>query len=312
VADHMIFVLHAVADKARGEHLAAALASLGAHATGIGPRGDRNVQFGAGSLCVIVWSGAVTRDVAGAMLEATSNAWSNTVICRFGDGDAPMTFGGAPVVDMRPEGAIETLRGLLSDIVAQREASRQAPRGPKLNEATLAKSNAPSFALRSTYGLAATLAVVGVVAPSIIERAQATSPADQGAVPDLPMLTPEATTTLEIAPNAVEMATLEPSHVQRLGRLISASFEPVAESPAMEATGFDRAEALHGSVEDYAIASAGLLSVDFETQAPPSLAPLPGKDNGAFAGSGGGLQVLSGLDARDTALLLTLTLDDPL
>jgi hypothetical protein len=301
----MIFVLHASADKARGEELAAVLAPAPVFPTCVGAEGVSRVQFGAGSLCVLVWSSSVTREVAAAMLNAVSNAWSQTVICRFGEGSAPMMFGGAPVIDMRQAGAGRALTDALQGLVDNGEG-RRGP-SPKLSAPAVAvKGNSSNFAVRSTYGLAATLAVVGVIAPSIIERAQATpSPADETSSVPLSPLLADTVSTIAVVPEAAEIAPLEPSHYERLGRLLTASIEPVAFSVQDERLAqFDRAESAHADAEDYAIGSSGFMNADLLGAKPVTSVDVA--SGGMFVLASDRGKVLSALNPREVALLATV------
>lgn len=213
------FVLHGSADQQYAAALAEGLAPMVALATPFPQRGG--AQFGSGAACVIVWSenaGVRARDIS----EALAHCRANVVVCRIGAASTPPEFSSAPflVVDGTGEAARDTTN--IREAIAAIDGRLSAPHSSKqsrLNSPGLYSAPpAPSaeradkrMAVRSAYGLAATLAVVGFVAPSIGQRAVATGLDHDAPAPAAPIAAPIPTQAAALAsPSGGAQAAVQP------------------------------------------------------------------------------------------------------
>lgn len=194
MSDRMLFVLHGLADEKYAADLAAQLGGL-SMAQGAGA-----VRFGANVVCVQVWSGAAT----------ASNLPDNTVICRLGG--APLPFG-RHVYDAQGDAAADAvaLRPMIATLQNQLDESATRSRGtaPRLGatQQVLADRRKPPLAVRSAAGMVVTLGVAGVIAPMIMERAQATSTTSTPPATQAQTSAPLAVTPPPVAQVAAESPT---------------------------------------------------------------------------------------------------------
>jgi hypothetical protein len=202
MTDGIVFVVHGGAD----ERYAAALgAALGAFPAPLPASAASGIQFGAGSICIVVWTQDLQmRGAADNVAHVVARARLNTVICRLGGAPAPPALAGLPVLDGQGEAVADAaaLREALQRIraaAAERGVRKRGQATPRLGAASSEQGSRigggrRQFAVRSAYGMAATLAVAGVAASTIGQRAQAT-----GADPQ------------NLGPNQAHAARLEPS-----------------------------------------------------------------------------------------------------
>jgi hypothetical protein len=206
MSDKVLFVLHAPAEETYATQLAAALSPLPAFPLAA-QSGERALQFGAGIICVVVWTPAMAAIGGGAFDPAT------TIICNIGAKagiDAFATLNG--VGDAGADAvALQTPLAALHALAGGRGSRVRIGDGPRMGataDATLERGKQP-FAMKSAYGVAATLAVVGVMAPTIMERAQATGvePGDMNAE----AATMAAVTAEDLAPVAAAQLASAPA-----------------------------------------------------------------------------------------------------
>lgn len=170
MSGEILFVLHGPADEPYAQALAA---ELGGMTLPLQSQAS-SLQFGSGVVCVVVWSAALRGSDALAALPV------NSIICRLNGAATPRAldaFNSIHSTGSPPDDAAE----LGNMVTALRAAAdqcgvRASKAGPQLGAATDAVRRKPPLAVRSAYGMAATLAVAGFVAPTIMERAQANGP----------------------------------------------------------------------------------------------------------------------------------------
>ncbi len=172
------FILHAPADAAYAAELAEALSPISAFAVALPNAGARPTLYGMGAVCVVVWSKAA------AAQGVALTGLTNTVICSVGDAPPPRIVGSESIAHLRAQGAASAdaprLRSVIEDI--QMRLAERSTRGsatPALAAAAhrgaigLSDNGKNRMAVRSAWGLAATLAVVSVAAPVVGARAGA-------------------------------------------------------------------------------------------------------------------------------------------
>ncbi len=161
--------------------------------------GDRALQIGTGATCVVVCSNFLSHpSVVEAVLSSLPCADENSLLCLFEGASVPDALQHLSQVRVRGIGAAvpdaKTLGEALRARQANSEAGRGAARPRSLRSPALdAKPSSPvdqgksQFVVRSAWGFAATMAVVGVVAPLIGARAGAVSiaPDQSGSSVDL-------------------------------------------------------------------------------------------------------------------------------
>jgi hypothetical protein len=160
VSVRISFVLHAPSDEGYAARLAG---HIGAQPLSLEPGITSRMQFGPGVVCIVLWS-----DVIAAQNEALLRAVTSAVVVVVRKAGSALpgdwaTFdfidAGTPADDAR---AIASLVNKPDAVIFE------APR-------LLGAASPPQrLAMRSTYGMAATLAVASLVTPFIMERAQAT------------------------------------------------------------------------------------------------------------------------------------------
>jgi hypothetical protein len=169
VSDNLSFVLHAPADEAYASALAGA---IGAVPLKLDAQAAPALRFGPGVICIVVWSEALLPQ-SEHVLQALS---SSIVLVARRSGVLPRSWDAYDVIDASAATAdAEALAGLslgLSAAEFDRSAQLQG-----------VASRRQPLALRSAYGMAATLAVASFITPWIMERAQATDAADAGLQP---------------------------------------------------------------------------------------------------------------------------------
>lgn len=163
LSDNFSFVLHAPSDEAYATALAGAIRALPLK---LEPGGATSLQFGRGVVCIVVWSDALLAE-SDALLRALS---ASVVLVARRSGALPAAWDRYEVIDASAATAdAEALAGLSQNhnvVAFDRNAQLQGAAGRK-----------QPMAVRSAYGMAATLAVASFIAPWIMERAQATDTA---------------------------------------------------------------------------------------------------------------------------------------
>jgi hypothetical protein len=221
MSNGIVFVLHGGAEEQYATALAGALAPLAAFPSPLTADGADRTRFGLGAVCVIVWSRDLNAAMAGAdVLEMLPKGAANGVVCRVGDAPLPTEFAGAQLVIVEGGGDAvvdaELVRDAITNIL-RRRAERSEGRGrravsPDFSPDPAARRGGGAgrrhMAVRSAYGLVATLAAAGVVAHSIGQRADATGaePSDVGAAPSEPEEEAAAVAVDRSAARAAEMA----------------------------------------------------------------------------------------------------------
>lgn len=162
MSDGISFVLHAPADAA----YAATLANgIGALPIKLDPGRAGALQFGAGVVCIVVWSEALAPQ-GDALLGALT---SGIVLVSRRTGVLPESWSSFDVIDAR-EPAADAAQ--LAEIATTHRVTA-FNRAAQIQGASSSKAGQP-LAARSAYGMAATFAVASLVTPFIMERAQAT------------------------------------------------------------------------------------------------------------------------------------------
>lgn len=175
----IVFVLHVAADEKFAAGLAAALAPTPAFPALLPVAGAGSVEYGMGAVCVVVWSEAAL-DARQDVLHA--HGASNVVICRVGGAPVPNEFDGAAFVVVDVAGDTSADAPLVHEAIARigrgraERSSRPGRRRASLGSSAALYAEGPppsksrKLPVRSAMGLAATLAIVGVVAPTIGPR----------------------------------------------------------------------------------------------------------------------------------------------
>jgi hypothetical protein len=195
MSDGIVFVLHVAADEKLAAGLAAALAPAPAFPALLPKAGAGSVEYGMGAVCVVVWSEAAL-DARADVLNAVSHGAPNAVICRVASAPVPDEFENTAcvVVDIGgdPPSDAPHVREAIARIGRER-ADRSARPGRRRaslgsSAALYAEGPPPSksrkLPVRSAVGLAATLAIVGVVAPTIGPRGATSAEPDHRDVAD--------------------------------------------------------------------------------------------------------------------------------
>jgi hypothetical protein len=241
MSDGMVFILHAVADEKYAVALARALAPLTAIPTALAENGARGVQLGGGSASLVIWTKS-TGACAEAALTALPHGSAALCVPRGVVAPEALRARALRLVEISGDAArdAEAVRETISTLHAQLRArnldnSRRrgsvAPRlasaGAQASEATAARKS--PMVMRSAVGLGATLAVVGVIAPNITNRAQATDVADAAAA-----LEAVPAATLQVLP-AVPQAEIGEADAEAVSddplMMLTAYNEPVAPTP---------------------------------------------------------------------------------
>ncbi len=171
MSDGISFVLHAPADEAYAASLAG---EIGALTLKLEAGAVSSLQFGSGVVCIIVWSEAL-RPQSDALLGALASAV--VLVSRVNGAPLPQSWAGFDVIDAR--GAAADAAELAA--IAQTYRVAAFDRSAQLQGA--AASTKQPFAARSAYGMAATFAVASLIAPWIMDRAQATDASGVGLQP---------------------------------------------------------------------------------------------------------------------------------
>lgn len=234
MSDNFSFVLHAPSDEAYATALASAIHALPLK---LEPGGATSLQFGPGIVCIVVWSDALQAE-SDALLRALS---ASIVLVARRSGALPSAWDRYDVIDASAATAdAEALAGLsqnYSVVAFDRNAQLQGSAARK-----------QPLAVRSAYGMAATLAVASFITPWIMERAQATDAVGAGLQPpSAPAqgagMLRASLAALTAAP-ASEVADAIPSPTPALDRWLAADDEiavyveaaPEAEAPLVAMT----------------------------------------------------------------------------
>lgn len=180
----IVFILHGPAEAAYAAELAETLSPHLAFPVALSPDTQRPTQYGAGAVCAVLWTqDAAMRALADEVARAMHGAVSNAIVCRFGRAPLPEAFAANACVQLQPQASVQDLTAPLRDAIERRlldwEERNTGPRRstkPSLG-AVVAQAPAASggrrMVVRSAWGLAATMAVVGVAAPVVSDRAGA-------------------------------------------------------------------------------------------------------------------------------------------
>lgn len=235
----IVIVLHGPADAAYAAELAGALSPHLAFPVALSLGAERPTQYGAGAVCVVLWTqDAASRALAGEIARAMHGAVSSALVCRLGQAPLPADFSANACIQVHQQAGAQDVATPLRNAIERRlqewEERSAGPRRsarPSLDAAVAQASSASGgrrMVVRSAWGLAATMAVVGVAAPVVSDRAGAANiPPDQGAAPN------EAT-VVSVAANATTAAPA----VDAAGDVIEAAVAPVsypAPDPLVEA-----------------------------------------------------------------------------
>lgn len=243
MTNRITFVLHSTADKEYAAELAEALAPLTAFPVPLDACSGRGVQFGAGAVCVVVWTQDLYQpELTDVVLAALAGSIANFVIFRAGA--RPLeTLRQRAFACLPEQGNVAADADRLREgITAQQShAERQDRFGRPAQSPQIGRPARPesqrgrrSMAVRSAYGLAVTLAVVGVAAPVIAGRTGSTTAEPDRAAPLAAAATaaPTATGAELTAEEAVLIESSEASTAPSLTVLQSAR-----ETPSSEADG---------------------------------------------------------------------------
>ena len=263
----VVFILHSAADEKYAAELAGALAPLPAFPITLDAGAP---HFGLGSVCVVAWtSNSVSAGMAETVTAALPDSLTNAVICVVDGAPLPDAIGARAGAVAHARGPVASYAAQLRDVIAnrQRELAERNPRGlhaPQLGATSGASMRAPNkqpLAMRSAYGLAATLAAVGFVAPALGLRPAPSDAAPSGA-PSAP------TAPANVAENAaVEQDTTQaaPSSASALDLWLTTG-SVTAPEPA-PAPAEPRAEVTLAAAE-----AAGMAPIEFAVL---SIDPLP-------------------------------------
>jgi hypothetical protein len=241
----IVFILHGPADEPYATELAQSLSSqLPVFPVALGTA-QANTQFGMGALCAVLWSESVSRaGLTDAVAAALPETRANALLCRVGSARAPAQLAGMSGVQLNG-GDVEAdstalaaaVRAKLAELDGHSGKTRRkgALRSPEKRSKAVAPTNEGGkggIVQRSAWGLAATLAVVGVAGPFVSDRAGATNMAE----PDASNETVSAGATTPV--RLVEPAVSPGGVVEAFGRGFSnqvVSYSPPAADP-LEAT----------------------------------------------------------------------------
>jgi len=181
MSERLILVLHAPAEEGYASALVAALAPTATLSVPVANISS-TIQFGAGALCMVVWSRAMSEGVdRAALARLLPFGQSNTIVCRVGDAPGAEQVSALAVVNVRGDGAADAviLQAVLAEILAPAQASAVSLAGAQRRGDSL-RAGRGDFLSRSALGLVGTLAAAGVAAPVITGLAAATG--NQGLV----------------------------------------------------------------------------------------------------------------------------------
>jgi hypothetical protein len=184
MSDAIVFVLHAPADEAAAIELASALAPLRAQAVRLGEPASAAVRFGAGARCVLLWSAHASQLDASVLGAALGHDAATFILCRGAINSTEFTARGFQVVEGSGDAAADAakLQTVIADSTRGELSAgkmRSVPHAAVTAETPVVKNR--TLAVRSAVGLAATVAVAGVIAPVIGQRASATAGSDTDA-----------------------------------------------------------------------------------------------------------------------------------
>jgi len=171
VSDGISFVLHAPADEAYAASLAG---EIGALTLKLEAGAVSSLQFGSGVVCIVVWSEAL-RPQGDALLGALESGV--VLVSRVNGAPLPQAWAGFDAIEAR---------GAATDaveIAALAQTYRVAAFDRSAQLQGVAAATKQPLAARSAYGMAATFAVASLIAPWIMDRAQATDASGAGLQP---------------------------------------------------------------------------------------------------------------------------------
>lgn len=242
MTNRIVFVLHSAADKEYAAELAGALVPLPAFPVPLlDTCSGRGVQFGAGALCVVVWTQELHQpELTDAALVAVAGAVANFVIFRAG-AQPPEALRLRAFACLPEQGEVAADANRLREGIAahQRQTERQDEFGRRAQSPQIGRPARPepqrgrrSMAVRSAYGLAVTLAVVGVAAPVIAGRTGSTNAEPDSAAPRAAAAAPvpAATDAALAAEEAMLIESSEASTAPPLSLLHSATEMPSSDA----------------------------------------------------------------------------------
>jgi hypothetical protein len=245
------FILHSAADAPYATELAGALSSLSAFPVELSAKADaRRTQYGLGASCIVIWSREMSAE---AVLAAMPQSLANVVVCRIDNARLPDALLSEIVAKTAITGnasadaprVLEAV-GRIQSRMNERNARPRNSTTPVLAHAGASVSPARKnvFAVRSVWGLAATMAVVGAAAPVIAGRAGASNinTADTNALPSDAVQTAAVETAsvaindagalVQVAP--VAAAAPEPQPVLQPASVTIAPDVPLSSDPTLE------------------------------------------------------------------------------
>ena len=175
MSDRLVFVLHVSADADYAARLAVALSPMNAFPLVLQENGAPRTRIGPGGVSVLVLSDALSRAVAGdSDRMVADHCGSDVLICKLAagtvDADVPLVVATGDTAVDGP--AIAEALKLLE--LAHQDRAGGEKSAPRLGGAPTGRSaGRMQLAVRSAYGLAATLSIAGALAPAIVDRAQA-------------------------------------------------------------------------------------------------------------------------------------------
>jgi hypothetical protein len=247
------FILHSPADAPYATELAGALSSLSAFPIEVSANaGVRRTQYGLGASCIVVWSREMG-PLTNAVLAAMPQSLANVVVARMGDARLPEALLSDVVAktaiagnaNADAPGVLEAVSRVQSRL-SERNAHSRSSTTPVLAHAgaSVAPARKKVFAVRSVWGLAATMAVVGVTAPVIAGRAGASNidtadtnalpsdAAEAAAVTTAAVVVDDAGALIESAP--VSVAAPDPAPVLQRASVTVAPDAPLSGDPTLE------------------------------------------------------------------------------
>ncbi len=173
-------ILHGPADTAYATELAEALSPILAFPVALQSGAERPVQYGSGAVCIALWTqDAAARGLASEVARVMHGAVSSALVCRIGSAPLPDEFSGNACIQVQQQAGARELGVSLGEAIARTAERNTRPRRSATPSLGANRTTSPGregsgrIAVRSAWGLAATMAVVGVAAPVVGGRAGA-------------------------------------------------------------------------------------------------------------------------------------------
>jgi hypothetical protein len=211
MSDRLIFILHTAEDGDYAARLAASLSPMNAFPMRLREDGAPGAKIGSGGVSLLLWSESFSRTMVGQSIQAVHERFgSDVLICKLRVVDAsPQTISLNGDVEADTIVVGEALKALEQSVV-----DAPGARTPRLGVVPAGGAGGQThFAARSVFGLAATLSVAGVLAPAVVERAQAVSPAsiDEGELYEEPQVDAARLDAARVAPTQLAVVSGTPS-----------------------------------------------------------------------------------------------------